>query len=298
MIYVIGSSNTDMVVKCPHLPKPGETVLGGEFFCVQGGKGANQAVAAARLGGETRFVCKVGNDSNGMKSVQAYKQDGIDCSFIKTEEGGTSGVALILVDAQGENSIAVASGTNATLMPGDVDPALQEMQSGDIVLMQLEIPLETVRYAAKEANEKGAVVMLDPAPAPEEGLPDDLLSALNFILPNETEAAMLTQPNLPPQQMAENLFERGVQQVIITLGKDGCLLRNQDGTQHFAGHRVNAVDSTAAGDAFAGALAASLSQKKSLNEAIAFAQKAAAFSVSKAGAQPSLPRIEQLDRHD
>lgn len=293
MIYVTGSSNTDMVVRCATLPKPGETVLGGEFISVQGGKGANQAVAAARLGGHTRFVCKVGDDANGKQSIGSYKQEGIDTSFICVQKGGVSGVALILVDAQGENCIAVAQGTNAQLMPDDIEPAMKNVQAGDIVLMQLEIPLETVLYTSKAAKERGAIVILDPAPAPKDGLPDELLKRLDFILPNETETAALTG-SYQPNEAAEKLSMLGVKNAIITLGKEGCLLRNDDGVQRIAGYSVQAVDSTAAGDAFAGALAVALSELKPLHDAITWAQKAAAVSVTRAGAQPSLPSRDEI----
>lgn len=295
MIYVIGSSNTDMVVRCAHLPKAGETILGGEFICVQGGKGANQAVAAARLGGNTRFVCKVGDDANGTQSLAAYEREGIDTTFVGVEEGGTSGVALILVDAQGENCIAVAPGTNGTLGCDDIDAALNEVNENDIFLMQLEVPVETILHAANTAHEKGATVMLDPAPAPADGLPDAVWQHLDFILPNETEAAALTGGCTDPQQAAEMLFERGVKNVIITLGSEGCLLRNSNGSITIKGHAVKAVDSTAAGDAFAGALVTAIADGLMLDEAIGFAQKAAAVSVTRAGAQPSLPTREEIE---
>lgn len=296
MIYVIGSSNTDMVVRCAHLPTPGETILGGEFICVQGGKGANQAVAAARLGGSTRFVCKVGDDANGLQSIEAYKQDGIDTSFVLMEKGGISGVALILVDEQGENCIAVAPGTNGSLSCDNIDAAMNEVTSNDIVLMQLEVPVETVLYAARTAHDKGATVIVDPAPVPPEGIPDEIWQHLDFILPNETEAAALTNGCDDPEQAANVLFDRGVKNVIITLGSEGCLLRNKNGSSNLKGYNVNAVDSTAAGDAFAGALAAAIAEGLSLDEGIDFARKAAAVSVTRVGAQPSLPTIKELDQ--
>ncbi|RJP18643.1 MAG: ribokinase [Candidatus Omnitrophota bacterium] len=293
-IIVVGSSNTDMVVRCSRLPKPGETVLGGEFIRAHGGKGANQAVAAARLGGQVSFVCRVGNDSFGQEATEAYKQEGIDTSNIIVDLSGASGIALIVVDEHGENYIAVASGVNLHLCPADVDFLATAFSTGDVLLLQLEIPIATVERAAEIAKEKGAIVILDPAPAPSDGLPDSLFPQLDYILPNEHEAAALIGKNNDLHSLAQALLQKGTRNVIITAGEKGCVLANQNRIETFPAFPVNAADSTAAGDAFAGGLAVALAEGIGLRNAIEFAQKAAALSVTKIGAQPSLPRREEI----
>ncbi len=294
-IVVIGSSNTDMVVQCDHLPKPGETVLGGEFIRVNGGKGANQAVAAARLGGDVTFICRVGHDSFGQDSITAYKREGIDTSHIIVDPGGASGVALIVVDQKGENYIAVASGVNTNMSKADVDAIASLFEWGDILLLQLEIPVETVEYAAKVAYSSGAIVILDPAPAPGDGLPDSLYPNIDFILPNEHEAAALAGEQNDLQVQGQGLIKKGVKNVIITAGEKGCVWVDQQDFLKYPAHQVKAVDSTAAGDAFAGGLAVMLATNAPIGDAIGFAQKAAALSVMKAGAQPSLPTRDQVE---
>ncbi|MBN2327465.1 MAG: ribokinase [Candidatus Omnitrophica bacterium] len=295
-IYVIGSSNTDMVVQCKKLPRPGETVLGGEFFRANGGKGANQAVAAARLGGKVTFVCHVGDDAFGRESLEAYKREDIDVSRITVDPGGPSGVALILVGEGGENMIAVASGVNAKVSPENVEFLHEVLTPGDIVLMQLEIPVETVMYAARIGREKDAVVILDPAPAPPEGMPETIYPLLNYILPNQHEATMLLGSEDEPAKMAQEFHKRGVRHAIITLGDEGVVLSAELGDFELPSHYVTAVDATAAGDAFAGALAVALAEEYKTREAIAFAQIAAALSVTRRGAQPSLPKREEVEK--
>jgi ribokinase len=294
-IYVIGSSNTDMVVKCSHLPKPGETVLGGQFIQVHGGKGANQAVAAARLGGKVVFLCRVGDDSFGQQSLDAYQKEGIDISHIIIDSSGASGVALILVNEEGENSIAVASGVNANVGPGDVEILNELLKPGDIVLMQLEIPIKTVLRAAEIGYKKDVTVILDPAPAPRGGLPETLYPLLHYILPNECEAAALLGKESACSAMAEALQKKGVRHAIVTAGGEGAVLASELGLFEFPAHRVTAVDTTAAGDAFAGALAVALAEGYKTREAIAFAQAAASISVTRMGAQPSLSTREEVD---
>jgi len=295
-ITIIGSSNTDMVIKSGHLPAPGETVLGGDFFMNPGGKGANQAVAAARLGGEVHFVCKVGKDVFGETALQQFKQNGIHTRFVTQDPLAPSGVALINVDAKGENCITVASGANNCLSKGDIDAASEIFEAGDFVLTQLETPLETVVYAAKIAVKKGLKVVLNPAPAAE--LPAELFPHLYAITPNETEAEFLTgipvNDLLSAEKAANILLHKGVQHVIITLGAEGALYKTAYETEHIPVAKVEAKDTTAAGDCFNGALVVGLSEGMSWTEAITFACKAASISVTRLGAQASMPRLEEL----
>jgi len=295
-ITIIGSSNTDMVIKSGHLPAPGETVLGGDFFMNPGGKGANQAVAAARLGGEVHFVCKVGKDVFGETALQQFKQNGIHTRFVTQDPLAPSGVALINVDAKGENCITVASGANNCLSKGDIDAASEIFEAGDFVLTQLETPLETVVYAAKIAAKKGLKVVLNPAPAAE--LPAELFAHLYAITPNETEAEFLTgipvNDLLSAEKAANILLHKGVQHVIITLGAEGALYKTAYETEHIPVAKVEAIDTTAAGDCFNGALVVGLSEGMSWTEAITFACKAACISVTRLGAQASMPRLEEL----
>lgn len=291
-IFVIGSSNTDLVVKCPKLPKPGETILGGDMIQANGGKGANQAVAAARLGGNVVFLCKTGDDAFGRDNINAYTREGIDVQYIVTDTSAPSGAALILVDSAGENTIAVAPGANSRLAPSDVDPLRHALQDGDIMLLQLEIPMDTVIHAARIGRERGAVVILDPAPAPVGGLADALLRSLDYITPNQHEADALA--SACGGCGADAMLQRGVKNVIITKDKEGCLLISNDGSRSFPAYPVQAVDSTAAGDAFAGALAVGLADGYNLENAVSWAQQAAALSVTRMGAQPSLPTRKEL----
>ncbi len=297
-IYVVGSSNTDMVVKCKTLPTPGETVLGSDYVRVQGGKGANQAVASARLGGEVTFFCRVGDDPFGLESLEEYRKDGIDTSHVIVEKGGASGVALIMVDAKGENYIAVASGVNNHMRPEDVEPLQEMLQPGDVILMQLEIPIDTVVRTAQIGQQKGAIVILDPAPAPSQGLPKTLYSMLDFILPNRNEAAALVGTATVPEVMTQALLNTGVNNVIITVGNQGCIWARQEGQDSLPTYPVKSMDSTAAGDAFAGGLAVALAREKPVREAIEWGQKAATMSVTRMGAQPSLPTKEEMEQYE
>ncbi|MBI1387359.1 MAG: ribokinase [bacterium] len=296
-IFVAGSSNTDLIVQCDRLPGPGETVLGGDLVRAQGGKGANQAVAAARLGGQVTFFCRVGEDGFGEASLAAYQSEGIDTRFCVKDKSAASGAALILVDRAGENSIAVAPGANANLSPRDVEPLQDEVQEGDLILLQLEIPISTVRRAAEIGYAKGARVILDPAPAPEAGLPASLLSMLDTITPNQHEADLLCG-SISSNQGPETLLERGVKQVIVTMDREGCRLISSTGSRSFPAYPVQAVDSTAAGDAFAGAFAVGLAEGFNIDNAISWAQQAAALSVTRMGAQPSLPTRKELLTYD
>ena len=295
-IIVIGSSNVDMVVRTSHLPAPGETILGGEFFMNQGGKGANQAVAIKRLGGNLIFMAKLGNDVLGRQSVGYFKKEGIDTRYIALDEDSASGVALISVDDHAENSIVVASGANMLLNEQDVDKMLEEMCEGDILLMQLEIPLQTVEYAARKAFGKGVKVVLNPAPA--RSLPKELFLHLYMVTPNRIEAEMLTGIKIANdadvEKVAEEICAMGVKNVIITLGSKGCLIREEGVSYRIDAFKVEPVDTTAAGDTFNGALCVGLSEGMDLKQAAVMASKASSIAVTRMGAQSSIPYREEL----
>ncbi|MEQ3233174.1 ribokinase [Bacteroides cellulosilyticus] len=299
-IIVIGSSNIDMMVKTPHLPAPGETILGGEFFMNQGGKGANQAVAVKRLGGNLIFVAKLGNDILGQQSVDYFKKEGIDTKYITLDENSASGVALISVDDHAENSIVVASGANMLLNEQDVDKVVEEMCEGDILLMQLEIPIQTVEYAARKAFEKGVKVVLNPAPA--RNLPKELLRYLFMITPNRIEAEMLTGIKIvndaDAERVAKGISAMGVQNIIVTLGSKGCLVREGDTSYCVDAFKVEPVDTTAAGDTFNGALCVGLAEGMNLRQSAVMASKASSVAVTRMGAQSSIPHRKELDLNE
>ena len=298
-IIVIGSSNIDMVVRTS-LPAPGETILGGEFFMNQGGKGANQAVAVKRLGGNLIFVAKLGNDILGQQSVDYFKKEGIDTKYITLDENSASGVALISVDDHAENSIVVASGANMLLNEQDVDKVVEEMCEGDILLMQLEIPIQTVEYAARRAFEKGVKVVLNPAPA--RSLPKELLRYLFMITPNRIEAEMLTGIKIvndaDAERVAKEISAMGVQNIIVTLGSKGCLVREGDTSYCVDAFKVEPVDTTAAGDTFNGALCVGLAEGMNLRQAAVMASKASSVAVTRMGAQSSIPHRKELDLNE
>ncbi len=295
-ITVIGSSNTDMVIKTSKLPVPGETIMGGNFFMNPGGKGANQAVAATRLGGKVVFVTKTGNDIFGKQSLKLFEDEGIDIRFAVSDPQNPSGVALITVDANGENCIVVAPGSNGTLNKKDIDLAKEEICTSGFVLMQLEIPIEGVQYVAEMAHKVGAKVILNPAPARQ--LPDALLKYLYLITPNETETEIITGVKVhdiaSAQEASRILLKKGVQNVIITMGSKGAFLFNEQESKMIPTVKVTPVDTTAAGDVFNGALAVALAEGKSFSEAIEFANKAGAISVTRMGAQSSAPYRKEI----
>lgn len=295
-IVVVGSINMDMVIKTKHIPVPGETVLSGLFFMNPGGKGANQAVAVARLGGTTSFIGKIGNDIFGKQSVQLFDQEGINTHYVLSDEELPSGVAMIIVDQQGENSIVVASGANANFFPSDLESALDEIANADILLMQLEIPIETVNFVAKYAASKNVKVILDPAPA--NALSPELLNHIDIITPNQTEAEMLSGIKVSGIESAEKasviIYEKGVKNVIITMGALGAVVCKDGKIRLIPAPSVEAVDTTAAGDVFNGALAVALTEGKTLENAVEFACMVAAVSVTKIGAQSSIPYRNQL----
>lgn len=296
-ILVIGSSNTDMIVKLDRLPRPGETLLGGKFVTAAGGKGANQAVGAARAGGLVTFIARVGRDALGEQAVAELVKNGINVDYVFRDKASPSGVALIFVAQDGENSIAVAPGANGRLSPGDIRKAKKAFADAGILVMSLETPLATVRAAAKLAAKAGVQVILNPAPA--RRLPDRLLQCVSFLTPNETEAELLTGIKVnnlaAAAKAADKFMAKGVRTVIITLGRLGAFVAAQTGRQLVPGLKVKPVDTTAAGDIFNGALAVALIEGRPLLEAVGFANAAAAISVTRLGAQPSAPGRKEIE---
>ncbi|MBM3305386.1 MAG: ribokinase [Candidatus Aminicenantes bacterium] len=296
-ILVIGSSNIDMIIRVPRIPRPGETVLGGKFAMAPGGKGANQAVAAARAGGSVTFVTRVGDDLFGHEAVRNFEGDGIDVRFVGVDRGAPTGVAMINVDGKGENSISVASGANARLSPADIEEAGGSLAAADIVLLQLESPLETVEAAARMAKERGVPVVLNPAPARPLG--DGLLEAVSVLTPNESEAAALAGfevlDEADAKRAAARLRARGPGLVVVTMGRRGAYALGDGFEGLMPAFRVAPIDTTAAGDVFNGALAVALAEKMSLADALRFAQAAAAISVTRPGAQPSAPTRAEIE---
>ncbi|MCG8415330.1 MAG: ribokinase [Pseudomonadales bacterium] len=295
-IIVIGSINTDMIVKTNKLPSPGETVLGGEFLMNGGGKGANQAVAAARLGGRVAMVGCVGDDVFGSEAIQRLQQEGIDCHGVNREMSRTSGIALINVDASGENQIVVAAGANTAVSKTQVESAMASATEETLLLLQLEIPLEIVAHAIALAGQKACRVILDPAPA--NSLSSELLQSIYLLTPNQSEARVLTGEDVIDRESAERaaaaLLAQGVSNVALTLGKDGLLLASDAGAELIPAQAVTAVDTTAAGDCFCGAVAVALAEGKVLSEAVRFANQAAAISVTRMGAQSALPYADEI----
>lgn len=296
-IAVVGSSNTDMVIKTERLPAPGETILGGNFFMNAGGKGANQAVAAARLNGNVFFIAKIGNDIFGKNAMELFNNEGINTDHILTDQKNPSGIALITVDANGENCIAVASGANAFLFEDDLRNAQKILEQAHVILMQLEIPVSTVEYVAEIAYQNNKKIILNPAPACK--LSDELLKKIYIITPNEKESEMLTgiviQDIDSAKQAAKLLSKKGIEIVIITLGSNGALIYNNKEFFLIPTLAVDAIDTTAAGDVFNGALAVAISEQKNIVEAVQFANCAAAISVTKLGAQASAPHRNEVE---
>lgn len=295
-IVVVGSSNTDMVVKVPRIPAPGETILGSDFMVIPGGKGANQAVAAARAGADVTFIACVADDSFGKQSLENYQKEGIDTSCIKVQPGIHSGIALINVAEDGENSIAVAPGANSRLLPEDIRRFEKAFDGAKMVLAQLEIPMDTVETLAELAHSKGIPFILNPAPG--VAISERFLKKVSIITPNETEAAILSSMDVFAENdvpgMARKIFESGCETVIITLGKKGVYIKSSAYEGLLPGYQVDVVDTTAAGDVFNGSLAAALAGGMEISEAVDFAQRAAAISVTRMGAQPSAPTLEEI----
>ena len=295
-IVVVGSLNMDLVVRMPQIPRPGETLLGGVFKTFPGGKGANQAVAAARLGAHVTMIGCIGDDGFGKEMRVALESEGIDTTHVLVHPEAATGVALIQVDAQGQNSIAVASGANFRLSGSDVDKAMQAIGKFDALVMPLETQLETVYTAVKIASVRGAIVILNPAPA--QVLPREILELVDVLIPNEHELALMT--GVPVHSVVDvslavpKLLQLGAKKVIVTMGGHGAVLFEDGHEALIPACRVQAVDTTAAGDCFVGALAVALCEGRSLLPAAEFASAAAALSVTREGAQPSLPHREEV----
>ena len=296
-IVVVGSSNTDLIIQLNRIPRPGETIIGGKFSSAAGGKGANQAVAAARAGGAVTFVARVGCDDMGEKAIAGFASDGINVNYILRDRANPSGVALIFVGRDGENSIAVASGANERLSSNDVKRAAKAIRGASVLVLQLETPLDTVWTAAEIAAGAGVKVLLNPAPA--RRLPDRLLKQVDVLTPNEGEAEVLTgikvRNRTAAARAAEILLARGVGNVIITMGSRGAFVAGREVRQMIPAYKVKAVDTTAGGDVFNGALAAALAEGRSLLEAVRFATAAAAISVTRLGAQTSAPMRREIN---
>lgn len=299
-IIVIGSSNTDMVIRVDHIPQPGETVMGHSFMTNQGGKGANQAVAAASLGDDVVFVARLGDDSFGHQALTTLTAKGLDTRFVTLTPGVATGCAMIAVDDRGENSIIVESGANAKLCRADIDAAASVItDEAAVVLMQLESPIDTLTYAARLAHEAGVKVVLNPAPFPAQPLPEALLQNVDLIVPNETEAARMT--GLPTQSEAdmqpaiEAIMAMGVPQVIITAGSAGSYTMTNGALCHQEAFPVQPVDTTAAGDTYCGALCVGLRDGKPLAEAMKTAGVAASLSTTRMGAWASIPTKEEVE---
>jgi len=300
IVAVIGSVNMDLVVRANHVPRPGETVLGHSFATIPGGKGANQAVAVARLGADCRFVARVGNDDFGSRLLNNLRAAGVDCSAVTVTEGTASGVALIVVDDLGENAICVASGANGVLSPEDIDAAEPLIAPAKVWLLQLEIPLETVAHAIRLARRRGAEVIVDCAPAPPpERTPEELFEA-DILTPNESEAQAITGERSVGKRearlVAAALSARGARKVVLKLGERGALVFDGSRFEHIPAYRIKPVDTTAAGDAFTAALAVCRARGMDLFEAVRYANAAGALACLKFGAQPAMPTAQEVER--
>lgn len=294
-ICVIGSLNMDLVVNVDTMPKPGQTIIGSNFKEVPGGKGANQAVAMARLNGNVSMIGKVGEDGFGQTLINSLKNDKVDTTYIQTSKGAT-GVALITVDKNAQNSIVVSPGANFEVKEDDIDNNIEAIKNSDIVVLQLETPLNTIKYALNKAKELNKYTILNPAPAVK--LDDEIIKNVDLLTPNETELEIISGVSIETeediQKAAQIMIEKGVKELIVTLGSKGSLYINKEKSMFKKAYKVEAVDTTAAGDSYTGALAVALSQDKNIEDAMDFASKVGAFSVLKEGAQSSLPTLEDV----
>ena len=295
-ILIVGSLNADLVVQVPRFPQPGETISGSDLQIIPGGKGANQAVAAARQGTTVSMLGRVGQDSFGPELIHNLKQNNVDTSHVQTDSRAATGTAIIVVDANGQNNIVLSPGGNGQVSPDDVADA--SFSDYKLLLLQLEIPIETVVAAAQRAKASELRVLLNPAPA--RSLPDELISLSDFILPNETELSLLTNQSVhdiaSAEKAAKTLLERGAQNVIVTLGAKGALIVSSIQVTHINSYEVQVVDTTAAGDAFIGGFASALLRNKALEEAVRYGCACGALATTKFGAQPSLPTQAEVER--
>lgn len=295
-ICVIGSLNMDLVVNVDKMPKPGQTIIGSNFKEVPGGKGANQAVAMARLNGNVSMIGKVGEDGFGQTLINSLKNDKVDTTYIKTTKGAT-GVALITVDNNAQNSIVVSPGANFEVKEEDIDNNIEAIKNSDIVVLQLETPLNTIKYALKKSKELNKYTILNPAPALK--LDDEIIKNVDLLTPNETELEIISGVSIEIeediQKAAQIMIEKGVKELIVTLGSKGSLYINKEKSIFKKAYKVEAVDTTAAGDSYTAALAVALSKDQSIEEAMDFASKVGALSVLKEGAQSSLPTLEDVE---
>ena len=294
-ICVIGSLNMDFVVNVDTMPKPGQTIIGSNFKEVPGGKGANQAVAMTRLNGNVSMIGKVGEDGFGQTLINSLKNDKVDTTYIQTSKGAT-GVALITVDKNAQNSIVVSPGANFEVKEDDIDNNIEAIKNSDIVVLQLETPLNTIKYALNKAKELNKYTILNPAPAVK--LDDEIIKNVDLLTPNETELEIISGVSIETeediQKAAQIMIEKGVKELIVTLGSKGSLYINKEKSMFKKAYKVEAVDTTAAGDSYTGALAVALSQDKNIEDAMDFASKVGALSVLKEGAQSSLPTLEDV----
>lgn len=297
-LVVVGSTNIDMVISASRFPLPGETIIGHDFMSNFGGKGANQAVAAARLGAKTIFIGKVGDDDFGNSTLSHLKEEGIDTSFIYRSTKASSGVALITTVVGGENTIIVNPGANFELSPTEIELSHKAFEAAAIVLMQLETPIDTILTASKIAKEYGCYVILNPAPAPTKPLPTELLENVDMLIPNKTEASTISgvdiTDDVTTRQAIDKIKELGIKDVVITIGSHGVLSLIDGELTNIPAYKVKAVDTTAAGDTFCGALCAALLSGSKMPQALRFANQASAVTVTRRGAQVSMPHLEDI----
>ncbi len=299
-VVVVGSANMDMVAFAPKLPAPGETVLGTKFEMACGGKGANQAVACSRLGAETWFIGRVGKDAFGDMLLRSFQEAGVRTEFVQRDPEVSSGVALIFVEETGQNEIVVAPGANGRVSREDIDAASAVWEGAKALLVQFEIPMHTVGYAIGEACRHGVLVIVNPAPSPREPLPEEWFGLVDVWTPNEREIEGLTGIAVTDLESAEKavkvLLDKGAKSVVLTLGSNGSLLATPEFVRHFPAFKVQAVDATAAGDAFAAALTVRLAEGAPIEEAVIFANAAGAIACTKVGAQPSMPTRKEVEQ--